>query len=593
MVDTNVMQSPATQNKFMVQGHEYEGDVMPEGTPAYVTWGELNQTHPDFCEREIKKRLLLLNGHYKGKSISDPEYAQLFCPRWSKETDDQYKDRLSFAGCYENNFGHIVNGIFTQLCSKQLTILPPQDSIDGDTPGEEPDPESPYMKLQSAFTLDRKQTLVQFFKKVAIESNVLGISWYGVDFDDGDPDKPYGYHIDPLSVLDWEFDDDGNLVFLVIRNDSSPRTGVGQSRNRITSTFIEFKKDEQLPLVDTKTTIETGLPDDDMGKVYFNVYQIQYDRNQPPDEKQKVKRIITKSPVDFKQIPIPQYRTPDNMSLGNLISNLASSIYMRTVTYHYCLNRGINPILAYFQEPEYTEAGDAETMSEILDDPDRGVKNLNNAQVHGKALLSNNEKLEYVQTNAAAYTIASEQIDKDKNEMYRLASMLSDIISKGGISSQQTKSSGLSKILDNKEKENFLACLADLFKCNAIEAYNLIFEAMPEPADVKWDANGMDKYSVIDEDSLQAKIAVLPEYKTNMPSETSYIEVLIDTANDMHPDATIGVMNKIRKEIVTNVRAQGLKDIHQEANTTGALEADTAGKVNDAAPKPLKPGNGG
>jgi hypothetical protein len=105
-------------------------------------------------------------------------------------------------------------------------------------------------------------------------------------------------------------------------------------------------------------------------------------------------------------------------------------------------------------------------------------------------------------------------------------------------------------------------------------------------SDVVWQCKGMDNYRIVDEDQLMAKIEALPLYKQNMPSKTSYIQYVSDIAYDAHPFTNIGTLDIIMSEIKDNIESQDLDTVHQQANTEGALAADSAKQLNKAVPQP-------
>ena len=400
-------------------------------TAAGMTFGLLNQRHDCYDEKLTKKLKLLLQG---GEAITKRENAKIFMPQWNAENSKAYQDRLSFA-TYENNFGGIINDLAATLFSKPVSVMEETDADDDGTPGEEPDEDSPHMQWQSHFTLDGKP-MADFMHVMQTESNAIGCAYYGVDFME-DGSTPYAYYIDPCSVLDYEKDDAGDFVFVVLRADENKRTKVRQLRDETTTTF----------------SVWTRNPEDPEAPVKFEQYQIKYPKNQPPNADQVVPKIKTPTDISFKCIPIIDCPTPDNLAMAKLIGQPAAMLYQKTTTYHFCLNRGLNPILAYTQGFEMPAKGD---LSVINEDESRGDSTLKTAPPQGKAILGPNDKLEWVAMDASVFTIAQTQLDKDKNELYRLASSLTSIIGHQGVSTAQTRSSGEAKSLDNAAKEHRL-----------------------------------------------------------------------------------------------------------------------------------------
>lgn len=498
-----------------------------------VTWGLLNQRHDCYDAVRTKKLELLLKG---GFDITKKPNAKLFMPRWRAESPNAYADRLTFA-TYQNNFGEIINDYGSTLFSKPLAVLPATDSDNDDTAGTEPEPDEPYVYWQSHFTLDNR-TMADFLKDIEVESDALGCSYFGVDFQDG---KPYAYSIDASSVLDYQCDDEGNFVFLVLRDDDCSRTSIRQMRDSITTTF----------------TVWTMVDE----KVECKQYRITYPKLQePPDEKvvSSVK-VQNDEPLTFKNIPVIAAHTPDNMCIGQAIGELQAAIFMRYSTFLFCLNRGLNPLLVYKQGAELPANGD---LSDINEDGERGENTLSTANVRGAAVIGPTDELSFEGPDGAAYKIAQEQLDKDKNEMYRLVSNLGSMVSTQGTTSS-SKTPAMSKLMDNKAKENLLMAKSKLIKSWVIKAFSLAFNGSDDIYDsTLWQTKGMDNYSISDEDTLLAKIKGLPDYRANMPSKTSYEQVLLDIAAAMHPFTNPGTLSIIQDEIKNAIAKMDVGDSH-------------------------------
>lgn len=487
-----------------------------------ITWGLLNQHHSCYDAITTDKYKLLLHG---GPDIK--KNAGKFIKQFAAESTKAYKDRVSFAA-YENNFGSIINELGSNLFAKPLAIMPATDGDNPATPGQTPDDNSPHMLLQTHFTLD-DQKMDEFLKDIQEESNAIGCAYFGMNFDENQ--TPFAYYIDPCSVLDWQKDDQGNFIFLVLRDDSNVRTAVRQLRNTITTTFTVWTKD-------------------DNDQIKYELYQVTYDKGKEPPDEQVIFQVKVQDPtVSFLQIPIIDCQTPDNLCIGKLIGELQASLFMRYTTFLFCLNRGINPILVYSQGAELPANGD---LSIVNEDEARGDYALRTATARGAALLGPNDNLNFVGPDKGPYEVVQQQLEQDKNEMYRLVSQMNSIINKSGMSTSQTRESGVAKAIDNQAKEYLLTAYAKLVKKWAVKAFKLVFDALSQ--DVEWKPQGMDNYKVVDQDQLLAKIAALPIYRANVPSLTSYQQLLNDVAYEAHPFTSPAILTVIQQELMDAVK---------------------------------------
>jgi hypothetical protein len=294
--------------------------------------------------------------------------------------------------------------------------------------------------------------------------------------------------------------------------------------------------------------------------------------------------------MSFRNIPVVECFTPDNLSIGKLIGQLAGSLFARYSTFLFCLNRGINPLLVYKQGAELPANGD---LSIINEDDDRGLDTTRSAPAEGRAVIGPNDELSWESPDANAYKVVQDQLEKDKNELYRLCASLNSIIGHAGVSAAQTKASGVAKLIDNMNKEHMLQAYAKLVKEWIMKGFKIAFDALKltdlptdGESELEWQCKGMDNYTVVDEEGLIAKIAALPVYKTNVPSKTSYKQLLMDIAYEVHPYTNVGTMDKIMQEIADNVDKMDLDDVHQSIDPEGAVAADGAERLESAVPTP-------
>ena len=531
-----------------------------------LQWAVLNQRYDSYDAEKNRKLLLLLHGGY---AITEPENAKLFIKKWNSEKANAYEDRVN-AATYENNFGEIVNDFGSSLFAKPLMVMPATDEDDETTPGEEapqdPDPNEDWMQLQTHFDLERN-SLAEFMKVQQTQSNALSCSYFGMDFDDAG--KPYAYTIDINSVLDYEKDDAGEFIFIVLRDDCCMRSNVRQIRNITTSTFIVWTRENNTVKLDT--------------------YEISYQKDKEPDPETLVPFISSIS-VDFVLIPVVECYTPDSLCVGNIIGQMAESSFVRFSTFLHALNRSSNPILKYKQGAEISANGD---LSVIGEDDNRGGAALSTSRTSGAALLGPTDELDWAEIRGDALKIFQQQLKDDKNEMYRLVAQLGSILSAayggGAGKGASTSISGDAKQMDYISKEQMLGAYAELVKKWTLKAFNLVFSSKKNDKDILFKCKGMDNYSVVDDTLLLAKIAAIPVYRANIPSPTSLQEMLLDCANEMHPFTSPGTLNKIQNEIKTAIAGMAVGDEHQQNQDGYAQDAGKQPGQNTSKPASSSP----
>jgi len=483
--------------------------------PKSLPWETLNQLRPDYNEDLIRRLRLLYKGGY-----DIIRHSSKFMPKWNMETPAAYADRLAHAA-YQNNFAEIVNDISANLFQKALQILPAADAEVKETPGEEP--ETPAYYLEFAENADQqKHSIHDILKCLNDRAMTTQQSFLGIDFEDS---LPYVYEVDNLSVLDYEVDDFGNFLWVVLRNDTRKRDGVSSVRHLITSTFMYWKVENDF--------------------VSWERYQITYPPEQPPQPSTPVPLIAESGSqaVSFKEIPLLCYELPDELFMGGLIGQLCQSLFVRTSSFYHALSRGMYGILVYKQGES---DADDDVSSSVEDDDQRGLSNTKNAKAKGAMVAGPNDEVSFVEMKGEAFKVVQEQLKQDKNELYRIVNQMGSIIG-GSTSALGSKSSGLSKQIDNRNKEIILSAYANLIRKAAIKIFSIISSAKGE--DIVWQAKGMDNYHEVDNDALMAKVTNLPIIRANILSPTSYKQILQDITAELHPYTNPGTLSIIAKEI--------------------------------------------
>jgi hypothetical protein len=495
--------------------------------PKSLPWETLNQLRPDYNEDLIRRLRLLYKGGYDIIRNSSK-----FMPKWNMETPAAYADRLAHAA-YQNNFAEIVNDISANLFQKALQILPAADAEVQETPGEEP--ETPAYYLEFAENADQqKHSIHDILKCLNDRAMTTQQSFLGIDFEDS---LPYVYEVDNLSVLDYEVDDFGNFLWVVLRNDTCKRDGVSAVRHLITSTFMYWK-------VESSSESPRGESSEN-DIVSWERYQITYPPEQPPQPSTPVPLIAESGSqaVSFKEIPLLCYELPDELFMGGLIGQLCQSLFVRTSSFYHALSRGMYGILVYKQGES---DADDDVSSSVEDDDQRGLSNTKNAKAKGAMVAGPNDEVSFVEMKGEAFKVVQEQLKQDKNELYRIVNQMGSIIG-GSTSALGSKSSGLSKQIDNRNKEIILSAYANLIRKAAIKIFSIISCAKGE--DIVWQAKGMDNYHEVDNDALMAKVTNLPIIRANILSPTSYKQILQDITAELHPYTNPGTLSIIAKEI--------------------------------------------
>jgi hypothetical protein len=505
----------------------------------YLQWGVLNTPHCEYDDKHTKKMNLLYKG---GKDII--KNVNMFVPQWNREPNQIYKDRCACA-TYENNFAHIINDYVSALYQKPLAILPAVDADDESTPGDVLEKLDQGLWLEfSAHANLKNQPLTQVLQEATIQAEVHQTGYIAIDFKK-ESQNPYISIIDPLSVLDYEQDEAGNFILIILKTEQRKRMNVGQKRNMVTTTFKVWTKED----VDNDEELYEGLDDKDRDNIRYDIYELVWDEQKPPSDTTLVPW-VDGNYVDFKEIPIETIYFPDTIYTGGIIGQPCATLFQRYTSYLYYLTKAQNPILVYAQGEGSADDGDV--TSAIDDIENRGSTTLNNQRI-GSALTGPKDKVYWAEINGNSFKVMQEQLKQDKNEIYRLVSQLSSMIGTSDISLGNSRQSGLAKQMDNYNKEIVLQAKALIIKETAKNILKKISDALNK--DYEWQTKGMDNYQVVDDDILLKKIQMLDTIRNSIPSKTSFKQCLTDMTYELHPYTNPGTLLVIGKEISDAVDA--------------------------------------
>lgn len=493
-----------------------------------MKYGILSQKHPEYNVDRLKRLNLLYCG---GDEII--ENAALFIPKEPFESDVAYTARLKMSS-YKNYFAQIINDYMSNCFAKQLSILPAPDATDKTTAGDDLDYEG--SDFYRSFFADADlfgNSFASILKDIATDGIKQQTSWIGVDFPKQEEiannlleeeglglARAYTYCIPTESVIDWEYDDYGNLIWLVLADESIPRLSFSDVRDKKN---IRFKKWEK-----------SG------NTVSYEVFQRQYKLDEKPEFDDDVPT-IDKGIVSFTQIPAICFRVPEELCIGRLIANLVVDLFRRNSAYTYAQMRSLYAILVYKQGAELPANGD---LAEKGTDSNRGNSGIAEAKNKGATVIGPEDDLSFVEPDGKAFHLVSQELKELVDEIFRIVCQMSSSITSTGKSLGR---SGMSKQMDNRAKEMILSSYGYLIKKYAIKVINLISEARKE--NIKWQAIGMTDYKVIERDILILEAGAVALVNQSVPSKTwrkhNTARFAFEWSDDIDPETQIVIKNEL------------------------------------------------
>lgn len=493
----------------------------------------LNQKNPDYKGEQIKKLELLYKG---GEDLL--EQSHLFIPKEQLESDIAYHSRLKCSS-YRNYFAQIVNDYSSNLFAKSMSIIPAADANDKNTNGEDlPKADPFYHDFATDADLCGK-TLLEVLRDLLIEALSSGRAYLGVDFPKANElpdnlaqeeemgiDRAYTFSIPTLSMIDWECDDEGKYIYVILRNDIIKRAKITDVRDKKTIQFKVWQKENE--------------------KIIYKIYQIEVKiGKEPKDDDECIE--IESGEVSFKDIPILCLDMPCSLWIGGLIGNLIVDHFKRYSSLIFAQNRSLFALPVYKQGPELPANGD---LNEKQANPNRGQQQMNEMKSKGFAVIGSDDEIEFKEPAGTSYELINEQLKDLVDTIYQVVNQISNTVNAG---TKNQDRSGLSKVMDNHSKEIILEAYASLIKKFSVELYNLISEGRNE--NIIWQAMGMNDFHIIDRNALLVEATSLN--LINIPSPTFKKIHLNKLALELSDDLTPETQLVIKKEIDEAVDKMG------------------------------------
>ena len=485
----------------------------------------LNQFHPE-VDREYIDRLQILycGGDYIKKS------AGRFIPKEEYESPPAHKNKLAWAD-YTPYFSHIVNTYAGGLLSKPFAVLPASDDADSKTPGDQLDDEGKSFWREFAENADGNGTPYNVVLKSIIATAMISKrAFLGTDYckPDGyvkDKKQPYCFEIPPLSVIDWCKDDMGNYTWIMQNDIIIERKSIDSVRDIATFWWKAWKKEGDIVSYE----------------IFSRNYPIQNGKITTPQDDDDIPSVEV-GIVDFKFIPIPCLEFPDELWLGNTISNKCTTIFRSETCLNHAMGIHSNPILVYKQGSEV----DGNKRSIKGTDPNRGSSARTDAKSHGASVIGPNDDLYFIEPDGKALSVMAQRIKDNVDELHRIVEASAQSVK---ATSGAKQNSAQSKSIDNEPKEILLSAFAAHVKAFVKEHYTLMSEARGE--DIKWATFGMDDFHKIDREVLLEEATSIN--LISIPSKTFKKVNMQRIATEYEPSIGPQLQQTIKDEISDSI----------------------------------------
>lgn len=527
-----------------------------------MLYSVLKRTHAEYTPERWAELDVLFKGGY---AVLDK--AEKFLPRVLGENPAAYKQRIHTAA-YIGYFGPIVNMMVAQLFGQELAVTPAADSDDADTNGDDPAdvPETDefYREFVKDVDGERECTFADLCRSVlrtALKQRCgyIGYDTVVMDADDAPTNRAQedaagatrlrAFEIDPLTLIDWEYDDGKELSLAVLRRVFNRRVKLTDDRS---SQYEEFKVWFR-----------------ENGAVRWELYRTPvYDIRQPPKLDDDIP-LVDKGTVSFPSIPIVCFSLPEELWVGNQVAPMNREHFQRRSELIGSEQRSLFEIPVYKLGSEIG-ADDGALPAEVQQDPNRAKDPRSQLVARGFAVIGADDELEFKGPSGAAYTIADEQIKNLVDEIYRVVAMMAQSISS---TSTALHRSGDSKQADADALAVVLRELGNLVRKFAVRVFTAISKARKD--NIVWQAHGLENYNAEVRADLITEAGQID--LVAIPSATFKTHYKTSVAFKLVPEMDQETKELVRREILEGVEAE--EDLRLS-------EHDKAQEIADNGPTP-------
>ena len=398
----------------------------------------IEQEHPDYTERaRMWRRYRDLYAGGERFRLNAAEYLV----RRLKEPAEVYQERLGRV-FYENYVGSIVDWYTATLMREEPVI----DLTDGSAKSRE-------FFGEFVQNCDRRgTTLTQFFRQQLTETLVCGKSYVVVDFprasgettarsraeeDELGRSRAYlvGYNAD--EVINWSYDDSGEMEWIVIRTSWLKQDGVKS---------LGWKKETRWIYYDRE---------------HYEIY-----------EQDKAIELLERGKHGFAgvgRVPVYELQVSDGLWLTNKTASLQLEHFNKSNALGWALTMGLFAMPVIYSDKEWT-------------------------QVVGESYyiqLGAQDKFGWAEPDGKVYQIAADNLNRLKDEIYRVSFLMQQAGDSGG-----AMQSGLSKQWDFAVTQEILSTYGDVVKDAMRNILNGVATARRDELTV--DVVGLDSFDITD-----------------------------------------------------------------------------------------------
>lgn len=510
-------------------------------------------THPEYDSHYWARCRALYAGGHRLK-CNQRVFEELF-PKHNAEAEHIYEERKARA-FYLNYAGSVIDLIVAGLFEEQPSMegTPEPDKWYGDwfadvsRPGGKVVSFTDLLKSQvlTALQLKRAWTLVELPQVPESEPQSLA------DQEQAGALDCYACAIEPECVRDWEMDEDGRLAWVLLAFQRQKRADLTAGRDTVEEEFVYYSPTN------------------------FARYAISYPCDKPPRDTDEVP-LVAEGPHSFGRVPVATLELTDGMWAMSKLEGIAAAHLNTVCALNWATIKSLFPTPTAFLAP-------VEVGNEITENTKRAT-----TQARSPAhivTLGKDDRVEFVGPSPEPFAQAGAQLDRLRDEMYRVVHSMAASVDNSGAALQR---SGKSKQMDQTHTTTVLKWLGEAIAKHAVEVVKLVGAGRGDP-EIDWVVHGMEEFGKVDLEHLLDEATAVETLSINSPTfQTAYkFKVAKEVLGD---DADGATLDKIKDELESNNPPEMYDPANLMAANVAKAEQEQEPDDGDKMPMEEKPEN--
>jgi hypothetical protein len=505
-------------------------DEAPTDTPSSgtVPYSAFKERHPDY-HLDYWDRC---RAFYKGgpSLLEDSALMQRVFPQRRNEHNGIYETRKAMA-FYTNYAGEIINHMLALLTSRPLRVA--SETETDEFYKEFYENVAPHGKQRKSVPMlirDLMLTAMQCRRAWALVELPKPEGQYAsqAEQEAAGELEAWAVEIAPESVIDWNFDESGELEWALVMFKKQPRTGLLSSRKEITECYYLYTRGA------------------------WAEWRISYQEGKPPKDTDPV-NMVSSGPLSIPRVPLVCLELPEGLWVMSKLESICREHFNKRNALAWAEYKTLLPILYEFVDP-----GQMPMLSGPGGSEDRAInqtRSVGHVQER-QASAGGGDRVEWISPPDAPFAHALKSCDSLRDEMHRVVHEMALSADNSG---KMLVRSGESKKQDSASLAVVLEALGEICREFIVRLYYMIGEIRQDSESV-WTSSGMDDFDTMSSTDVLNEEAIL-DTAVQIPSPTF---------------KTIRKMILVKKLLGDSISEEDLAKIESEIKLHNSVESEQA-----------------